>query len=224
MRTAFLTAFIVLASCTSLKRDNPFDPNGENYDPRAVMPAPEGFHVIGSGFDYVDLQWSAVPNAVMYEITRYDNPDGPALKQYTSNVAGFIDHEVLPDNVYYYRVAARNADGIVSPQTGPVEVQTGPAPPLVLMFPEGGESFLVGKAVTIRWKIYDQGINAVVLRYSKDNGASFSSLFPDPIGKPQETFDWTPEIAHIGDACRLEVQMAANPDTRSRSGIFSVRQ
>ncbi len=70
----------------------------------------------------VQLNWTAVAGASDYVVYRSDVAGGPHGQVGTSSTPGYLDTTTLPERTYYYVVAARFADGSVSPRSSEVNI------------------------------------------------------------------------------------------------------
>lgn len=103
-----------------------------------------------------------------------------------------------------------------SPEAAPVD----PDAQIVILSPEGGESYRVGQVVPIRWKTRgkgDQEVNAVSLELSPDDGAGWIFLVNRAIGIDDEAwgdYAWTvpDKVARQG----REYALAGNGTLRIR--------
>jgi Developmentally Regulated MAPK Interacting Protein. len=98
-----------------------------------------------------------------------------------------------------------------------------PPGPLQLLHPTGGETFKVGQAVTVQWKINDATqISSVEVDLSIDNGKSFSPLVNHSLPPDTTTITWTPAVDQISTTCKIRVKNYIAPYFPDISGTFTL--
>ncbi len=71
---------------------------------------PTDLHVISKGFNFITIGWNPSPGATKYEIYRSTN--GKTFRLITkTNETKYVDGNLIPSTVYYYKVKATNASG-----------------------------------------------------------------------------------------------------------------
>jgi len=102
-----------------------------------------------------------------------------------------------------------------------VTVTDRPAPKITILSPAGGESWIVGATVSIRWDAV--GLDDVAIRYSTDGGESFS-LITDSLDRSDP--GWGDLSWQVPDApssnCVILISGYAN-ESPTRSGTFEIR-
>ena len=215
MRLSALTALVLIVSCMPFERDNPFDPSGTSY----VGVSVEQIRPLAA-YDFVRLEWDAIPGAIGYEVKRYLNPDAQPQLTQTTDAAHFDDNGVQENTTYIYRVVVIY-DGDRRSQPTEIVVDV-PIADIRLLYPKGGESLAVGLKVTIEWQVVDVNIQSVVIRLSLDGGNSFGTISPSPIESGIQAFDWTPTVDQVSAACMIAIQPPGEPDRAVASQAFEI--
>jgi hypothetical protein len=98
-----------------------------------------------------------------------------------------------------------------------------PPGPLQLLHPTGGETFKVGQAVTVQWKINDSTqLSTVEVDLSIDSGKTFLSIFDHSFPLDITTTAWTPTQDQVSTGCVIKVKSYIPPYLPDKSGIFTV--
>ncbi|MFO7891703.1 MAG: FG-GAP-like repeat-containing protein [bacterium] len=99
------------------------------------------------------------------------------------------EHEVQltglePETDYHYRIISENseADSIISPDNVFSTAQS-----VILLYPQGGETFYLDSLVTISWRI-PSGQYGVMVDISRDSGKTWESLSAQAVN--DSTFSW----------------------------------
>lgn len=92
-----------------------------------------------------------------------------------------------------------------------------------LDYPVGGETFLSGSVVEIRWQIVvDHGDNVWDLLFSSDGGSTWDPLATD-LPKTQLTYQWTvPSVTTSQGIIRVIQNNVSYPNLHDDSGEFSI--
>ena len=92
-----------------------------------------------------------------------------------------------------------------------------------LDYPSGGESFMVGQVVTVRWHIIiDHGDCVWDLFYSSDGGSNWQQVVVG-IAKSQLQYNWTvPDPATNAGRIRIVQNNTSGMDYEDTSGAFTV--
>lgn len=90
-----------------------------------------------------------------------------------------------PDTEYHYRIISENSkkDSVISPDNVFTTAQS-----VILLYPQGGESFYLDSVITISWRI-PSGQYGVLIDISRDSGKTWQSLSTRITG--DSTFNWT---------------------------------
>ena len=91
----------------------------------------------------ITLNWSPVPGAVGYVISRATSSVGPYVYLQTVTETTYTDYGLNPATIYYYRVAAMNAGGVTGNNTDSVNSQQ--------VFPPSLTATATNAQITLTW-------------------------------------------------------------------------
>lgn len=154
--------------------------------PSGVPPAPQGLALVSSGHHAASLQWTAVPGANYYAVSRTTvrgnglgatYPLRTVVLQDALADTHYTDTTPTDGDLYSYTVQAVNAAGISAPSTG-VDAAPNPAPPATAPQSLTGkwEQTRDGNVVVLNWDPVPGAVGYVIYR-AKGDGAQF--VFPD---------------------------------------------
>ncbi|MBD3390587.1 MAG: hypothetical protein GF418_01080 [Chitinivibrionales bacterium] len=97
--------------------------------------------------------------------------------------------------------------------------------PLEVTNPSGGESWDVGTEYTVRWKVNDDNVSAVGVRFLKEDGIVSEELASGSIDPADSTsMKWTPTADQVGTDCQIKVYDYTDDAVFAVSGEFTVKQ
>ena len=96
-----------------------------------------------------------------------------------------------------------------------------PAPKITILSPAGGESWIVGATVSIRWDAV--GLDDVAIRYSTDGGASFSRI-EDSVDRSDPRWGNLPwEVPDAPSSSCVILISGYQNEAPTRSATFEIR-
>lgn len=140
--------------------------------------APSGVTATGCS-GYVELRWNSDMDAVSYRITRSETENGTFVPVSETHTAlNYFDRSVEDGATYYYRVAAVDAAGNVSPFCETVSAQASPdhqAPEILSISPADGSTLSSSIAQVSVLAKDNSALESVLVEYSHD-GVSYVCL------------------------------------------------
>jgi hypothetical protein len=93
----------------------------------------------------------------------------------------------------------------------------GPAAAFALTYPEGGETFYVGDAVTVTWTLTSD-IAGIVIAVSKDGGKSpYNPIIEGQVDAPATSYTWVIPDTMVSTACKMRIWAYNDPQNRSET-------
>jgi hypothetical protein len=98
------------------------------------------------------------------------------------------------------------------------------ADPVQILKPLGGESYVVGTAVTIAWKINDKTkIASIGIKVSTDGGITWPTTLAGRSFLVTETsYAWTPTAEEVSNEVMLMIYEYNDESINSKSGNFTI--
>jgi hypothetical protein len=94
-----------------------------------------------------------------------------------------------------------------------------------LLYPIGGETFIVGDEITIQWQANPSIISSVVVELSIDGGINYEYISLGSIGPNDATsYAWTPTINNLGNNCKIRISDYSNQSIKCISETFTIKQ
>jgi hypothetical protein len=104
---------------------------------------------------------------------------------------------------------------------------TPPKKPLELLYPTGGESFMMDSVVTIRWRINDTTqVSSVVVKLSINNGLTYDYLISSTgsVFPPELSVPWIVTSDQASSQCKIWIYeyQPGHPEVSDKSAVFTV--
>jgi len=112
----------------------------------------------------ITLNWTAVPGAIGYVISRATNAAGPFIYLQTVTETTYTDYGLNPAIIYYYRVAAMNGAGVSGNNTDSVNSQQS--------FPTNLTATATNAQITLAWSSVSNATSYTLKRGTSPGGES----------------------------------------------------